>query len=92
MTKAEHETHINFDYEREEVIIYTTRSGEKNGVLRRLPEDVAMVTATVNDGREIAWTIRIPENYARTARQITVGPSKGKRLAKDDKRASSEAV
>lgn len=81
MTKAEHETHINYDYKHGTVIIYTTRRGEKNGILRRLPEDIPAVEARVNDGREVAWTIRIPEKYARNAQKNTVVPDKGQRLA-----------
>jgi len=91
MTKVEQETIISFDYGREQVDIYTTRRGEKNGVLRRLPEGVATVTPTVNGEREVAWSIRIPEKYARRAQQITVGPQKGQRLASTDEEHTDQA-
>lgn len=75
MTLEEHETHVHFDYAIEEVMIYTTRPGVKNGILRRLPEGSVQLDETINGGRPVAWTLRMPMSLVRDPHMITKPPT-----------------
>lgn len=83
LTYEENETHIHLDYaanNKEGVVkVYTTRRGEKNGILRRIGKENLLNYREVTAGDEvIAWSLEIPMDMCRNGFYIT------KRVANKD--------